>query len=446
MVTEVAGPHSPIGFCDTTLRDGEQAPGVVFTAAEKLAIARALDAVGIGRIEAGVPAMGTAEREALRRVATAGLRAEVIGWCRAARGDVDAAVRAGLGSVHLTIPVSRLHVRRKLGRDLTWARGRISECAKDALDRGLTVGVGFEDASRADDGYVTDLAGELRELGVRRLRWADTVGLLEPFAARDRLARISAAVPAAWEIHAHDDFGLATANTLAAVHAGFTWVSTTVAGLGERAGNAPLEEVAMALRHLLGHDLDLDTTAFRSLACLVARAARRPLPVGKAVVGGSVFAHESGIHVDGVLKAPDTYEPFDPAEVGGRRRMVLGKHAGRASLRHALAGHGIHAADDELGSLLDTVRGRACELKRPLRGGELRDLFHSRFRPQDAHRAQDRVAPPRSAGPHDRSPPTVDPSSRPPCMTPAGGGARGEQERSRTAERTAERTGRDTPR
>lgn len=357
---------------------------MVFTAVEKLAIARALDSAGVGIIEAGVPAMGPAERDALRRIRAAGPRAEIVGWCRAARPDLDAAAAAGLESVHITIPVSDLHLGGKLGRDRDWARRRIRDCAMAGLDRGLTVSVGFEDASRADDAFVIDLAGELRRLGVTRLRWADTVGILEPFGARTRLARLVAAVPGPWEIHAHNDFGLATANTLAAVRAGFTWVSTTVAGLGERAGNAPLEEVAMALRHLLHAKTDLDTTAFRSLACLVARAARRPLPAGKAVVGSSAFAHESGIHVDGMLKSPLMYEPFDPAEVGGRRRLVLGKHAGRASLRHALERHGIRFAEDELGPLLAEFRAHMSERKRPLRTAEIRDLFQSVRQPAPA--------------------------------------------------------------
>ncbi|MEV5409635.1 homocitrate synthase [Thermopolyspora sp. NPDC052614] len=363
------------GFCDTTLRDGEQAPGVAFTADEKVAIAAALDAAGVQRIEAGVPAMGPAECDALRRIADAGPRAELVAWCRATRADVDAAAGVGLAAAHITIPVSDLHLGAKLGRDRAWARRRIRDCVLAGLDHGLRVSVGFEDASRADDAFVIDLAGELRELGVVLLRWADTVGIMEPFGISTRLAALVRAVPGPWEIHAHDDFGLATANTLAAVRAGFTWVSTTVAGLGERAGNAPLEEVAMGLRHLLHADPGLDTTAFKALARLVARAARRPVPHGKAVVGGSVFAHESGIHVDGVLKSPATYEPFDPAEVGGRRRLVLGKHSGRASLRHALAQCGLQAADEQLGPLLDDVRTRVSELKRPLRAREVREMF-----------------------------------------------------------------------
>ncbi|NNJ61335.1 MAG: homocitrate synthase [Dactylosporangium sp.] len=364
-------------YCDTTLRDGEQAPGVVFSMDEKLAIARALDAVGVQLIEAGIPAMGFDEQQSLRMLVDAGLRADVVAWCRADHHDVAAAAGCGVGLVHLSVPVSDLHLHHKLGRDRAWAMMAISSCVRDALDRGLRVSVGLEDASRADDAFVLDLAGRLHELGVERLRWADTVGMVEPFGLRTRLSCLISAVPTAWEIHAHDDFGLATANSLAGVLAGATWVSTTVGGLGERAGNAPLEEVAMALGRLHGCPSGLDTTAFRALACLVARAARRTLPPGKAVVGRNAFTHESGIHVHGTLKAPSMYEPFDPSEVGGQRRFVLGKHAGRASLRHALHQLGIAPDDEKLGEVLEQVRMRTTTLKRPLRPREIRDLYNS---------------------------------------------------------------------
>ena len=366
-----------VKFCDATLRDGEQAAAVAFTTDEKLAIAKALDALGVHRIEAGSPIMGGEEARAMSRIVEAGLSAQVVAWCRADRADIEAAAACGVQDVHTCIPVSDPQIQLKLGRDRVWARRRILDTAADALDRGLRVSVGFEDASRADDGFVIDLAGELADLGITHLRWADTVGILEPAGARTRLARFAEAVPVDWEIHAHDDFGLATANTLAAVQAGFRWVSTTVAGLGERAGNAPLEEVAMALRHLLNFRVDLDTTAFRSVACLVASASRRPVPVGKAVVGRRIFAHESGIHVDGVLKSPALYEPYDPAEVGGRRQLVVGKHAGRAALRHALRLNGIDPEEEALSQILADLRDHHSKLKRPLRTQELRSLYAS---------------------------------------------------------------------
>ncbi|KPM51586.1 homocitrate synthase [Frankia sp. R43] len=363
-----------VRFCDTTLRDGEQTPGVAFTAEEKVAIAVALDAAGVHQIEAGIPAMGPGEIEVLRRVVGAVERAGVVAWCRADQRDLDAAVASGVSAVHVTIPASDLHLRIKLGKTRAWARERITACVRDATDRGLLVSVGFEDASRADDAFVTDLAGELRGLGVTRFRWADTVGVANPIALHTRLRALVEAVPGPWEIHAHDDFGLATANTIAAVQAGFTWVSTTVTGLGERAGNAPIEEVAMALRHLLELPVELDTAAFRPLARLVAGAARRPLPAGKAVVGDEVFDHESGIHVHGVLRAPATYEPFDPAEVGASRRLVLGKHSGRAAVRHLMDRHGIDAPDEDLEPIVGLVRAHATTHKQPLSGDDLRAL------------------------------------------------------------------------
>ncbi|HEY6795286.1 MAG TPA: hypothetical protein VI248_11465 [Kineosporiaceae bacterium] len=372
-------PGRPIRFTDCTLRDGEQAPGVAFTVAEKVAIARALDAAGVHRIEAGSPAMGGSEAAALRAVAADGLRADVVAWCRAARSDVDAAVRCGLASLHICLPASDGHLRRTFraadshaGRDL--GRERLLDVVAYAHDLGLSVSVGFEDASRADDAFIADLAGALTDAGVRHLRWADTVGVMEPSAGRERLEQLVRQAPAEWEIHAHDDFGLATANTLAAVQAGFTWVSTTVTGLGERAGNAPTEEVAMALRQLLGLVPGLDTTTFRALACLVAGAARRPLPAGKAVVGRAVFAHESGIHIAGLLSATGAYEAFRPQDVGGRRRLVLGKHAGRAGLRHALRAAGIQVQESVLPALLAAVREHHSASKRPLGRSDLRLL------------------------------------------------------------------------
>lgn len=368
----------PVLFCDCTLRDGEQAPGVAFSLQERLEIARALDAAGVHQIEAGIPVMGEAEQDAIAHVAGLGLRARVSAWCRATREDVDAALACGVAIAHICIPVSDLQLRYKLNRDRDWASREILEVVAYARAGGLEVSVGFEDASRADDGFVANLARRLMSAGVTRFRYADTVGVLEPLSARDRFKRLVRAAPAEWEIHAHNDFGLATANTLAALSAGFRWASVTVLGLGERAGNAALEEVAMALRHLFGEPLDLDTSRFVELAELVARAAGRAVDVAKPVVGRHAFTHESGIHVDGVLKAPATYEAYDPEEVGGQRQIVVGKHSGRASLRHVLRERGLVAAEDELEALLMKVRALSVTAKEALDPGEVLELYSLR--------------------------------------------------------------------
>lgn len=362
-------------FCDTTLRDGEQAAGVAFSLAEKLEIARELDRVGVHQIEAGIPAMGRGEQEAVYRILGLGLKARVSTWNRADERDVAASLACGASLVHVCVPVSDLHLHRKLGRDRAWAREQVRRVVAYALDQGTEVTVGFEDASRADEAFVADLAGKLMGMGVRRVRFADTVGVLEPLQTYQLFSRLHALAPAEWEIHAHNDFGLATANTLAAVRAGVNWVSTTVTGLGERAGNAALEEVAMALRHLYGETLELDTTRFRGLAERVARAAGTPVPPGKPVVGGRAFAHEAGIHVDGVLKRRETYEAFDPAEVGSDRRIFIGKHSGRNSLRFVLGMHGVVPEEGRLGALLEAVRQRASLLKRPLAPEEVVSLY-----------------------------------------------------------------------
>jgi homocitrate synthase NifV len=238
-----------------------------------------------------------------------------------------------------------------------------------ALGQNATVSVGFEDASRADEGFLVDLGGRMAELGVRRFRYADTVGVLEPLGALERLQRLTRQLPAEWEIHAHNDFGLATANTLAALHAGFSWASTTVTGIGERAGNASFAEVAMAARHLCGRTLNLKTAELPALSALVARASGIPVPAGAPVVGSRAFAHESGIHVDGLLKAPLTYEPYDPAEIGVRRRLVLGAQSGRASLRAAAAAFDLDITEEELVALVEVVRSSSVPRHRSLAAG-----------------------------------------------------------------------------
>jgi len=345
-----------VRFCDTTLRDGQQAAGVAFSVDEAVDIAVALDAVGVDQIEAGTPAAGSHGSQTVAAILQLNLRATVSAWCRCRRDDVDAALDVGATCLHLAVPTSDLHIGELLGIDRAEMLSRSVAVVEYALEQGASVSVGFEDASRADEGFLIDLGTRLAQAGVRRFRYADTVGVLEPIGTLERLRRLTRALPAEWEIHAHNDFGLATANTIAALQAGFGWVSTTVTGIGERAGNASFAEVAMAARHLCGRTLNVDTTALPALSALVARASGIPVPAGAPVVGSRAFAHESGVHVDGMLKALHAYEPYDPAEIGVRRRLVLGAQSGRASLRAAAAAFDLDITEQELVALLEIVR------------------------------------------------------------------------------------------
>jgi len=364
-----------VTLCDTTLRDGEQAPSVAFGADQKLAVARALDEAGVAEIEAGVPASGEEERRAVRALAEAGLRARVLTWNRADVRDLEQSLRCGVAAVAVSLPTSDLHIRTKLRRERGWVVDRLHRVVRAAKAEGLYVCAGAEDASRADAGFLAEYAAAARDAGADRLRFADTVGCLDPFQTWEAVRGLLARVPMPLEVHAHNDLGMATANALAGVRAGATHVSTTVLGLGERAGNAALEEVAVALRRALGRETGLRLRRLPALCALVAAAARREIAPGKPVVGPEVFCHGSGIHVHGVLRDPATYEPFDPGDVGLRRSFATGKHAGRASVRHRLGQLGVQLGGTEAAALAGRVRSAASRLGRTLTDGEILDLW-----------------------------------------------------------------------
>ena len=372
-----------IRLLDTTLRDGEQAVGVIFTRWEKEQIATLLAEIGVPAIEAGFPALGPEEKDCVKAVVEANLEVkgdgsplEVSAFARASKEDVRAAAECGVHNVIISISVSDVHIERKFRRSREWVLERAEEAASEAKKHGLIFTLSAEDASRTALPFLIEYYRLAERLGARMVRYCDSLGIEDPLTTYRRIKFICREISLPVEMHMHNDFGMATANVLAGIRAGASSVAASIGGLGERTGNSPLEEVVMALKYLYGVDLGIDTSRFREVAEYVAGASQRAIPIWKAIIGTNVFAHESGIHADGILKNPSNYEAFSPEEVGLQRQIIIGKHSGSKSLIYKFGVEfGIELDTETASKLLERVRSTAVELKRPLFNKELMLLY-----------------------------------------------------------------------
>jgi len=343
---------SDVQLLDTTLRDGEQAPGVSLTPDQKAAIAKRLDAADVDVIEAGSACTGSGERETIRRVTSLELDATITSFCRGVQRDIDLAMDCGVDGINLVVPASDRHIEGKVGSSREEVVEQTEDLVAYAKAHDLWVEVIGEDGSRADFDYLETLLGAALDAGADRVCFADTVGHASPETVFEGVSRLAELGPTS--VHTHDDLGLAVTNALAGIAAGADLVHATVNGIGERAGNVALEEVGIALWHCYDAEV-VKTEHLYDLASLVADYTGIPLPPNKAVSGQNAFAHESGIHTDGTLKDEKMYEPYPPEAVGRERRLVLGKHAGRAGVRAALAEHDVEVSDEELAAIADRV-------------------------------------------------------------------------------------------
>ena len=364
----------PVCICDTTLRNGEQAAGVIFSNIEKYRIAQLLDEARIPQIQAGIPGLSTEDKKAVRHIARMGLDASVMSWNRADINDINASIECEVDSVAISIGVSDAQIANVYRKDHEWIVDKIYETVSYASDHGLYISCLAEDAPNADLGFLLDFAKCAREAGADRIGYVDTIGCEDPFTCYERLKTLGQIVRMDYEVISSNDLGMATAHTVAGLKAGARFASVSSMGIGPKAGVAPLEEVVMAAGHTLGLDSGIDCTRFMEIGDAVALASGRPVPVAKPVIGSYVYMQESGVAVDGVVK-DENGEAFDPAEVGAVRTVLVGKHSSRNTIISEIAQMGIELSREDADALLDMVRKATIQMHRSVSPKELFLLY-----------------------------------------------------------------------
>ena len=348
-----------IKILDTTLRDGEQTPGVSLTSQEKFRIATKLDEIGVNYIEAGSAITSQGERDSIKEISNQGFNAEILSFSRPLNIDIDYCLDCNVDAVNLVVPTSDLHISDKL----KISKDELLELSNNAVeyckDHGLTVELSAEDASRSDVDFLKKVYLSAIDHGADRICVCDTVGILTPDSSFELFSRLNdIQVPVS--CHCHNDFGLAVANTLSAVKGGASEIHTTINGIGERAGNTSFEECIVSIDRLFSDfTTDIKINQIYDISKLVARLTGVYIQPNKAIVGENAFAHESGIHSDGIIKNSATYEPMTPELVGRTRKFVIGKHMGTHGLNSRLKEIGLDVNDDQLKQICDDIKDLA---------------------------------------------------------------------------------------
>lgn len=370
--------HRPLILEDTTLRDGEQAPGVVFNAKQKFEILDNLIRLGVKWVEVGIPAMAGDELAALEAMLDRQHEAHLVAWNRGKVKDVQQSLALGFRHVHIGLPTSDIHLKGSISKDRNWLLGHARTMVAMAKDAGAFVSISAEDVGRTEKSFLQEYAVTVSEAGADRLRLSDTIGILSPEQYAQVVENVAEVSGIDTQCHCHNDFGMAVANTLAGLRAGARYFHVCVNGMGERAGMPDLATTVMGLRHFHDVDLGINLAGLKSLSETVARYSNQRCMPWYPVVGDNVFAHESGIHAKGMLADTRTFEPFMPEVVGGTRRYVIGKHSGSGALKHVLESQGVAVDHQLLEAVLKDTRAEAVRRGREILPAELVVLYLAR--------------------------------------------------------------------